>query len=79
MANEVAALPEAQRHGGHDFANLLLNFEVLPEVPKTRTFMKVSGYPHYENASTNLLAFYFDPEEEHGLATCCLLDSFPFP
>jgi hypothetical protein len=29
--------------------------------------MEVSGYPHYENVSSNILAFYFDPAAEHGL------------
>src|ERR1022692_24337 len=58
-----------------EYLNLLLKFQALPETPKTRTFMEVSGYPHYENVSSNLLAFYFDPEEEHGLGDL-LLTSF---
>jgi hypothetical protein len=29
--------------------------------------MEVSGYPHYENVASNILAFYFDPLAEHNL------------
>jgi len=29
--------------------------------------MEVSGYPHYENVASNILAFYFNPSAEHGL------------
>lgn len=58
-----------------DYLRLLLEFQKLPEAPRVRTFMDVSGYPHYENVSSNLLAFFFDPEEEHGLSDL-LLASF---
>lgn len=34
---------------------------------KEKTFMDISGYPHYENVSSNILAFYFNPAEEHKL------------
>lgn len=41
--------------------------ELYKRIPvKKKTFMDVSGYPHYENVSSNILAFYFDPLEEHG-------------
>lgn len=31
--------------------------------------MEIAGYPHYENACSNILQFYMDPEEPHGLKT----------
>lgn len=34
---------------------------------RRKTFMDVSGYPHYENVVSNILAFLFDDSEEHGL------------
>jgi hypothetical protein len=34
--------------------------------------MEVSGYPHYENVASNVLAFYFQPKEEHGLGDLML-------
>jgi hypothetical protein len=34
--------------------------------------MEVSGYPHYENVASNLLAFFFHPGEEHGLGDLML-------
>jgi len=29
--------------------------------------MEVSGYPHFENVASNILAFFFTSDEEHGL------------
>jgi hypothetical protein len=29
--------------------------------------MEISGYPHYENVCSNILAFYLNPSNEHGL------------
>jgi hypothetical protein len=34
--------------------------------------MEIAGYPHYENVCSNILAFYLDPEEVHGLGTLVL-------
>ena len=34
---------------------------------KAKTFFDISGYPHYENVISNILAFFFDANEEHGL------------
>ena len=46
--------------------------EKLKELPKNDkdtlpTFLEVTGYPHYENVCSNILAFYFNPSNEHGL------------
>lgn len=32
-----------------------------------KNLFEVAGYPHYENVVSNILSFYFDTEEEHGL------------
>ncbi len=34
--------------------------------------MELAGYPHYENVCSNLLSFYLDPEEEHGMGDLLL-------
>jgi hypothetical protein len=34
--------------------------------------MEIAGYPHYENVCSNILAFFMDPEESHGLKTLVL-------
>lgn len=34
--------------------------------------MEVAGYPHYENVASNMLAFFFQPNEEHGLGDLLL-------
>lgn len=50
-----------------DFKQLLDLFARLPETPRNLTFMDVAGYSHYENVCSNILAFYFDPQEDHKL------------
>ena len=49
------------------YYKLLLAFHALPRAERSRTFMEVSGYSHYENVASNILAFFFDPSAEHGL------------
>lgn len=34
--------------------------------------MEIAGYPPYENVCSNVLAFFFDPSNPHGLGTLCL-------
>ncbi|MBK1854996.1 PD-(D/E)XK nuclease family protein [Verrucomicrobiaceae bacterium 5K15] len=58
------------------YPSLLDLFHALPKVKKNRTVMQVSGYPHYENVCSNILAFYLDPEEEHGLSDLLLQSLF---
>ncbi len=49
------------------FENLLRKFRKLPSKRKrSRTFMEISGYPYFENVCSNILQFYFTPDEEHG-------------
>ncbi len=55
-----------------DYLKLLLAFRALPETKRSRTFMEVSGYPHYENVCSNILRFYLDPTAEHGLSDLLL-------
>ena len=31
---------------------------------------EIAGYPHYENVVSNILAFFFDTEEQHGFKDC---------
>lgn len=55
------------------FEELLDEFRQLPgSVERPRTFMEIAGYPHYENACSNILAFFMDPEESHGLGILVL-------
>ncbi len=46
---------------------LLLEFKSIPRHKRVKTFMEISGYPHYENVCSNILEFYLDPNNEHGL------------
>lgn len=40
---------------------------IKPVQTRRKTFMDVSGYPHYENVVSNILAFLLDDSEEHGM------------
>ena len=41
--------------------------KIYKKIPKKeKTFMQISGYPHYENVCSNILSFYLNPKEEHG-------------
>ena len=55
------------------YSKLLQAYKALPQVYRRKTVMEVSGNPHYENVSSNILAFYFDTAEEHGLSDCLLM------
>lgn len=46
--------------------------QVPPRPERPPTFMEISGYPHYENVCSNILAFFFDPSEPHGFGTLFL-------
>lgn len=50
-----------------DFTKILLDFKSIPRHKRTKTFMEISGYPHYENVCSNILQFYLEPNNEHGL------------
>ncbi len=58
-----------------NYWKLLDEFSSIPEYVLDRTLMDISGYPHYENVCSNILAFYFDPSNEHGMGDL-LIQSF---
>lgn len=43
---------------------------------RAKTFFDVSGFPHYENVISNILAFFFDTSEEHGFKDLWLKSLF---
>lgn len=52
---------------------LLVHFRRLPDrIERPPTFMEIAGYPHYENACSNILAFFMDPGESHRLENLVL-------
>ena len=61
------------RHALNSYFKTLMAFKALPQEKRGRTIMEVSGYPHYENVASNILAFYFDFNAEHGLKHLLLL------
>lgn len=50
-----------------EYMELLHDFESLPDTIKSESIFDVAGYPHYENVSSNILAFFLNPNNEHGL------------
>lgn len=66
-------LVESEASHLENFKELLDDFQALPSrVERPRTFMEIAGYPHYENVCSNILAFFMDPEETHGLGSLVL-------
>lgn len=57
-----------------EFQELLETFEKIPKAKQNKTLMQVAGYAHYENVASNILAFFFDPNEEHELGDTLLRD-----
>lgn len=51
----------------NEITRLLLDFQKMPKPKRARTFLEISGYPHYENVCSNILKFYLEPNNEHGL------------
>lgn len=46
---------------------LFLNENSIPEIKsKPKTFLGIARQPHYENVMSNIYAFFFDVDEEHG-------------
>ncbi|MBV6446505.1 PD-(D/E)XK nuclease family protein [Nitrosomonas sp.] len=50
-----------------EFSDILHDFEAIPESKINMTIFNVAGYTHYENVCSNILAFYLNPNNEHGL------------
>jgi len=49
------------------FLNLLQDFKAITVQQKNLSIFDVAGYPHYENVCSNILSFYLNPNNEHGL------------
>ncbi len=54
------------------YLKLLHQFASLPVTSKSKSIFDIAGYSHYENVSSNILAFYLDPNNEHGLGDLLL-------
>jgi len=53
--------------------SLIAEFQSIPPIKQTNpTIMEVSGYPHYENVCSNILAFFLNPSMPHGLGDLVL-------
>jgi len=60
-------------------AELFNGFKTYPKMEKEetiKTFLGVSGYPHYENVCSNILAFFLDAREQHGMKDLFLKSLF---
>lgn len=47
--------------------HFLDNNEIPKIKRKPKTFLGISKQPHYENVLSNIYAFYFNTNEEHGM------------
>jgi len=52
---------------------LISDFKKIPTTDKIHpTFLEITGYPHYENVCSNILAFFLTPEAPHGMESLLL-------
>ena len=58
---------ELQKRKYDDIVAMIKQASNVSVKEKAKTFFDVAGYPHYENVISNILAFFFDTSEEHGL------------
>lgn len=51
------------------FQDMINQFKEIKfeEIKDRKTFMQVTGYPHFENVCSNVLAFFFCDSEEHKM------------
>ena len=56
-----------QKREYDDFVAMIQQASNVSVKEKAKTFFDVAGYPHYENVISNILAFFFNTREEHGL------------
>ena len=57
------------------YEELLASFkELAPSIQRDPTILEILGYPYskWENAYSNTLAFFLDPEREHGFGSLFL-------
>lgn len=53
--------------------DLMVKFNELPPIiEQNPTFLEITEYPHYENVCSNILRFYFDTSQPHGLKNLLL-------
>lgn len=72
---------ELQKKEYDTFVEMLQQASNISVKEKAKTFFDVAGYPHYENVISNILAFFFNTSEEHGLKDLwlkSLLDCYNF-
>ena len=63
----------------YGFENLLSVLKKAGDIEiesRVKTFFDVTGFPHYENVISNILAFFFDTNEEHGFKDLWLKSLF---
>ncbi|MBV8362208.1 MAG: PD-(D/E)XK nuclease family protein [Deltaproteobacteria bacterium] len=55
-----------------EFSQLLDEFSRIWQPPPEQTILEIAGYAHYEIVASNILKFFLDPEQNHGLQTSVL-------
>ncbi|MBU6399697.1 MAG: PD-(D/E)XK nuclease family protein, partial [Verrucomicrobia bacterium] len=56
-----------------ELVRVLEAFERLPPLrARPKTLLEIAGFPRLESVSSNVLAFFLDPSEEHGLGDLAL-------
>src|SRR6266446_1853737 len=64
------------------FQKLFQEMNKLRKPHREKNIFSIGGRGYYENPTSDLLGFYLDPTEEHGLGDLvlsCLIESLPDP
>lgn len=55
-----------------DLKRVLAELSSITVPARNENIFNVAGFPHYENVSSNILAFFLNPQNEHGLGNLIL-------
>lgn len=59
-----------------DLQNLITRFKDFPTLVRKPSFLEIAGCPHRETVWRNIFAFFFNPNESHGLKDLFLRSFF---
>lgn len=65
-----------QNYGFENLIAVLKKAKDIEIETRVKTFFDITGFPHYENVISNVLAFFFDTNEEHDLKDLWLKSLF---
>lgn len=72
----MKSVPQSLSCYFESYKNLIKSAPKLQSIKQEKTIFSIGGRGHYENPISDVLAFYFDPSEEHGMGDLLLRSYF---